>query len=165
MRLLFSSVLCFSHLVLAVRDYDTFVTGYVPPFSTVFGRCSWEFWPAGLLVQNQPLMSHQALVFLPFVSLSVWRLSFFLLFQHSWPMVERSTEWLYVLSSDVEYFGDTVFLAKHVSLSFKWLQQNECDSGFPSWHEHLTSYISFWKISIFSLPWSYTAFKAFYILL
>lgn len=63
------------------------------------------------------------------------------------------------------YFGETVFLAKHVSFSFKWLQQNECDSGFPSWHENLSSYISFWKISIFSLPWSYTAFKAFYILL
>lgn len=55
-----------------------------------------------------------------FVSLSVWRLSFFLLFQHLWPVAERSAESLSALSSDVEYFGETVFLAKHVSFSFNF---------------------------------------------
>ena len=94
------------------------------------------------------LLSPQALDVWP---LSGWGLSSFLLLHQSW-IWEVSTP-LYALCSGVEYFGATVFLAKPVSLSFQRLQQNECDSGFPSLREHLSSYVSFWKISIFALVW------------
>lgn len=166
-RLLFSSVLCvFLSFDLGSQSSWHICWKVVPFPSSLLYLAGVRGSLGGQVYQCRASLSRLTrLCCLPFVSLSVWRLAFFLLFQYSWPVAERSTEWLYVPSRGGEYFGEAVFLAKHVSLSFKWLQQNECDSGFPSWHEHLSSYISFWKISTFSLPWSYTAFKAFYILL
>lgn len=125
-------------------------------FKTVPGNTGWAaHWCRASL-------SHLTRLMFGFcISLEV--LFFFL--RQTWPVAERSATLLYALSRGVEYFGAAIFLAEDVLLSFKRLQQNKWDSGIASWCEYLPSSLSFWKIRIFPLPWSYTAFKAFYIML
>lgn len=136
---------------------------WVSPFPATFGRCSWGSWPTPWPVHSWPHLSPVSTWCLAFVSCQLGGFHSSLLpvtacgWEGEWTAL-CSFQWCGV-------FGYNGSSGKRVSLSFKWLQQNECDSGFPSWHEHLPSYILFWKISIFALPWSSSAFKAFYALL
>lgn len=151
MRLVFFCVLCVSLIWPWQSKFKHICFSRFLP--SAFERCSWESWPPRLPVQTG-FSYLSRLCSLPFVSLSVGgcHFSFFSIMACGWEV-----NWItFMFFPMVWSILAKVLLAKHVSLSFKWLKQNECDSCFPSWQEHLSSYISFWKISIFPLPWFYT---------
>lgn len=88
-------------------------------------------WPVLSPVHNLGLRSQQRMMF-GFVSLSVQSLSFSLLFQPSWPVAKRSPQLFYALPRGVEYFGQTIILAKHVSLRLNDVSKiSVIQAGFP----------------------------------